>query len=445
MTRSRSLAATGPGLRAIAMDIAEGRRTSREVVEAALARYRSTEPEIRAFAWLDEDRALRLADDRDRRASGGALRGVPIGVKDIFDTRGIPTRYGSRLFGGRVPTRSSDVVRRLEAAGAIVLGKTVTTEFAYFAPGPTRNPHDPTRTPGGSSQGSAAAVAAGIVAGAVGSQTNGSTIRPAAFCGVVGFKPSEGRISRSGAMAFSPTLDQVGVFAGSVDDAGLLAAVLSGDPVEHRLSTPSPHEPRLAAIRTSDWSLATSPMQERFMADVDALRARGARIEFPALPDGLDDAPDLVPALMAYESLRTIGRRVPRDSCEISQETRELWERGARMTPAEHEAGLRQRRVLIARFEQWMRTYDAVITLPAAGEAPLADSTGDPRFCSRWTLVGAPALVFPTGCGPNEMPLGLQMLGRRGEDAALLGVARWAESVIGANTIRDGSTSGRSG
>lgn len=424
-----SLAWRESGVAGCATAIRVGLRTSRQTVESALQRYSATEPDVCAFTWLDADRALRLADARDRHPSIQPLHGVPIGVKDIFDTRGIPTRLGSLLFERRVPARSAEVVLRLERAGAIVLGKTVTTEFAFLAPGPTRNPHDVTRSPGGSSQGSAAAVAAGVVPGAIGSQTNGSTIRPAAFCGVVGFKPTAGRIPRRGVMSFSHTLDQVGVFGRSVDDVRLLAAVLAGDSPGAWYSEP-PTSPRLAIVPTGDWSVASSAMQHRFLADVESLTARGARVASPPLPDGIDDASDLVGRVMAFESLRTIGRRVPRNSPDISWQTRDLWARGSAISERDHLRILRRRRQLIASFDLWLSPFDAILTLPAPGEAPDASSTGDPRFCSRWTLVGAPALVLPTGYGPNGLPIGLQLVGHRGDDAGLLGVGRWAESVL---------------
>jgi Asp-tRNA(Asn)/Glu-tRNA(Gln) amidotransferase A subunit family amidase len=247
--------------------IRRGLTTSRAVVEAALARIDEREPVVRAFAWLDRERALRLADEADRRAaSGGALgplHGVPIGVKDIYDTAGIPTENGSPLYRGRVPDRSAAAVTALEDAGAIVIGKTVTTELAFFHPGPTTNPRDPSRTPGGSSMGSAAAVAAGMIPGAIGSQTNGSVIRPAAFCGVVGFKPTYARISLDGVMPFAPTLDHAGTFTNTVEGAALLASALAREPLE-RWWRPLDAPPRLAAIRTKDWERASEPARERF-------------------------------------------------------------------------------------------------------------------------------------------------------------------------------------
>src|SRR5206468_2965766 len=205
---------------ALADGLSRGELSSTGLVERALRRYAETEPTIHAFAWLDEERAKRLATASDERRRSGApvgrLEGIPIGVKDIFDTAGLPTENGSALFEGRIPEKSAAVVRAAESAGAIVLGKTITAELAYLTPGPTRNPWDPERTPGGSSMGSAAAVSAGVLPAAIGSQTNGSVIRPAAFCGVVGFKPTVGRISLEGAFEFARTLDHAGVLGRSV-------------------------------------------------------------------------------------------------------------------------------------------------------------------------------------------------------------------------------------
>ena len=402
---------------------------SRELVDAALDRHRATEPVIHAFAWLDPERARRIAGERDNETPRGILHGVPIAVKDIYDTAGLPTENGSRLFAGRVPDRSADVVTALEAAGAIVIGKTVTAELAYYAPGPTRNPYDRTRTPGGSSQGSAAAVAAGVVPAAVGSQTNGSVIRPAAFCGTVGYKPTGGRLPTRGALEFSQTLDQVGGFAGTVESAGWLAAAMAGDAVTEWLGEPI-EAPRLAAVRTSDWGAAEEAMRERFQADVDALAAAGGPIEWPELPTGLDDAVRLTVIVMAYEAARTIGPLAAAHPELVSPQAQAIFERGRAIGAAEYDDAVHERRRLIAAFSEWIAPYDAILTPPALGEAPDIATTGDPRLCSRWTFVGAPAIAIPTGMGPAGLPLGLQLVGARGADRRLLAAADWAEKRL---------------
>ncbi|MEA2626995.1 MAG: hypothetical protein QOD06_3040 [Candidatus Binatota bacterium] len=355
---------------------------------------------------------------------------MPIGVKDVFDTAGIPTENGSALFRGRVPERSSDVVRALESAGAIVVGKTITAELAFLTPGPTRNPYDLRRTPGGSSMGSAAAVAAAVIPGAIGTQTNGSTIRPGAFSGVVGFKPTGGRLSTAGALEFSKTLDQVGLFASDVASVARLAAAVAGDAADEWWSASAERVPRFAAVRTSDWHAADAAMRARFQADVDALASEGGPIEWPALPDGLDDAPALIQAVMAYESARTLGPMAAARPMDVSEKARLFFERGLTIPADEYDPTLRERLRLIAAFNEWAAPYDAILSIPTTGEAPTIETTGDPRFCSRWTFVGAPALVIPTGLGPSGLPLGLQLVGARGSDRRLLGAAAWAAALL---------------
>jgi Asp-tRNA(Asn)/Glu-tRNA(Gln) amidotransferase A subunit family amidase len=421
-------------LPAAARAIRSGLTSSRALVEACLSAYDEREPTVRAFAWLDRDRALRLADAADaavRRegASLGALHGVPVGVKDIFDTAGIPTENGSRLYAGRVPGRSAAAVEALEEAGAFVIGKTVTTELAYFHPGPTRNPHDPARTPGGSSMGSAAAVASGMVPGAIGSQTNGSVIRPAAFCGVVGVKPTYGRLSLERVMPFAPTLDHVGTFATTVEGAAMLCAAIARAPLADWWEGPAA-TPRLAAIRTKDWERASEPMRERFQRAVDALASAGRAIEWPALPPALDDAVPVLRRIMARESVGTIGAAIARDPSKASEVAKALVAEGEATPDAAYREALADRDRLVALLDTWASPYDAVLTLATTGEAPTPETTGDPVFCSRWSLTGAPAVTIPIGRGPSGLPLGLQLIGAPGEDKRVLATAAWAEKVL---------------
>ncbi len=418
---------------ALADALARGELTSAELVERSLTRYRATEPRIHAFAWLDADRARRLARESDQRRRAGAplgrLAGIPIGVKDIFDTAGIPTENGSPLFAGRVPEGSAAVVRAAETAGAIVLGKTVTAELAYLTPGPTRNPWDLERTPGGSSMGSAAAVAAGVLPAAIGSQTNGSTIRPAAFCGIVGYKPTVGRISLDGAFEFSHTLDHAGVFARNVRSAGLLAAILALDS-ERAPRADASRAPRLAALRTSEWEHASDVMQERFQADVDQLADAGGPIEWPAPPAGLDDAARILRTVMLFEGAHAVLPKIARRPEVVSALAREQLAEGARTTERAYQDAMRERDQLIAAFADWAAPYDAILTPPVTGEAPTTETTGDPRFCSRWSLLGAPAIVIPTALGPHRLPLGLQFVAAPADDTRLLAAAAWAETVL---------------
>ena len=417
----------------VALADALGRRelTSADLVERALARYAETEPRVHAWAWLDIERARRLARaSDDRRRSGapvGRLEGVPIGVKDIFDTAGIPTENGSAVFAGRVPDASAEAVRGAEAAGAIVFGKTVTAELAYLTPGPTRNPWDTGRTPGGSSMGSAAAVAAGVVPAAIGSQTNGSVIRPAAFCGVVGYKPTVGRISTAGALEFSRTLDHVGVFARSVRSAGLFAAILAGQSEHAPVAGPTP---RFAALRTSEWEHASDAMRDRFQLDVDTLAAAGGPVEWPRPPALLEDAPGILRVIMLYEGARAVLPKIARRPELVSDFAREQLGIGQRMSDHDYRDAMRQHDQLVAAFADWAAPYDAILTPPTTGEAPTPETTGDPRFCSRWSLTGAPAITIPTGLGPSRLPLGLQLVAAPGDDDRLLRAATWAEAVL---------------
>ena len=411
--------------------LASGATTSAELVERALARYAETESKIHAWAWLDPERARRLARASDaKRRSGvplGRLEGLLVGVKDIFDTAGIPTENGCNAFQGRVPATDAEAVRVAQTAGAIVIGKTVTAELAYLTPGPTRNPWDPTRTPGGSSMGSAASVAAGVEAGAIGSQTNGSVIRPAAFCGVVGFKPTVGRISTAGALEFSHTLDHVGVFARTVRSAALFAAILAND--SQRVPAPGA-TPRFAALRTSEWDHASDAMRERFQADVDALAAAGGAVEWPQPPALLEESRGILRTVMLYEGARAVLPKIASRPELVSDYAREQLGIGQRMSDHDYRDAMRQRDQLIVAFADWAAPYDAILTPPTTGEAPTPETTGDPRFCTRWTLTGAPAITIPTGLGPSGLPLGLQLVGAPADDDRLVRAAMWAEAML---------------
>ncbi|OLC54766.1 MAG: hypothetical protein AUH85_10925 [Chloroflexi bacterium 13_1_40CM_4_68_4] len=398
-----------------------------DVVEPCLERAAKFEPWLHAFAWLDPERARRLAREEDARTQHGPLYGLVIGVKDIIDTAGIPTECGSPLFAGRVPERSATIVERLERAGAIVIGKTVTSELAYYHPGPTVNPFDPSRTPGGSSMGSAAALASPVleITGAIGSQTNGSVIRPAAFCGVVGFKPTYGRIPTDGVMEFAKSLDTIGTFAADVATAGRIAAVIAGDdPV--KWEAPRPHAPRFAIVRTGDWERADEYARERFDDDCEALAEAGAEVEMPEPLEELDDTVALLRTVMAFEGARAVGPIVDRDPSRGSNEIKALIAEGRSIPEERYRDTLKRKRALAEAYAKWSEGYDAIVTLPAAGEAPPKDTTGDPRFCTRWTFLGVPAATIQTGFGPHGLPLGLQLVGRAGGDARLLAAAAWA-------------------
>ena len=426
--------------------IAEGGLTSEELVAACLERIRQLEPTVQAWQFLDEEHALaqaRGADERKRSGQPvGSLHGIPVGVKDIIDTADMPTENGTVLHEGRTPRRDAAVVASLRAAGAVILGKTVTTECAYFSPGKTRNPHNPGHTPGGSSSGSAAAVAAHMVPLALGSQTAGSVIRPASFCGVYGFKPTHGLIPRTGVLALSRTLDQMGLFARSIDDLALLAEALVGyderDPdTRPRARMPfrtlsreqPPLEPMLAFIKTPHWERADPETREAYGELLEALGERVEEVElFPSAAEAWDWHKLVMEAEMAanLEPLWLAGRE------RLSERLRALIERGRETRAVDYQRVLRRLPALVEGFDElFTERYDAILTPPALGSAPKGlGATGDPAFCVLWTLLGMPAVTLPLMQGANALPLGVQLVGRRNFDARLLRTARWlAEKV----------------
>jgi Asp-tRNA(Asn)/Glu-tRNA(Gln) amidotransferase A subunit family amidase len=433
-----------------AADIREGRITSAELVADCLQRIAEVDPKIEAWAHLDRDHAMMQAEAADlHRQKGGALgplHGVPLGVKDIFDTGDYPTEFGSPAWAGRTPRRDATAVARLREAGAVIMGKTVTTEYAYFQPGKTRNPHDPSRTPGGSSSGSAAAVAAHMIPGAIGSQTNGSVIRPAAFCGVVGFKPSHGLISRAGALELSRTLDHVGVFARSVEDAALLAEQLAGfdeddadtrpiakPPLASVAASEPPLPPRFAFVRSAFWDQAEAQTREAFEELVEALGEVAADVD---LGESFSVAPDLQRVVMEVEMAHNFRRDYEKFGNQLSDKLRGLIERGRAYPAAEYMAALSARERLNNTLDSVFDEYDAILTPAAPGPAPVIESTGSPIFCSTWSLLGTPAVSLPLLASENGLPIGVQLVGRRGNDARLL---RTARSLV--KTLQDkGST-----
>jgi Asp-tRNA(Asn)/Glu-tRNA(Gln) amidotransferase A subunit family amidase len=398
-------------------------------VEQSILRYRDTEERIQAFARYDAEPALLLDAALGVTGATGALLRTPIAVKDIFDTAGGPTERGSALYAGRVADEDATVVRNLRAAGAVIVGKTVTAELAMLHPGPTRNPWDLSRTSGGSSMGSAAAVAAGVVPLAVGSQTNGSVIRPAAFCGVVGFKPTAGRLSRDGMFVTSETLDQVGGFARSVREVALLTAAMAGELIA-RWWSDDKVAPKLAALRTGEWDHAGAPARDRFQADVDRIAAAGGPVEWPSPPMGLEEAPRILRTIMQFEEARAMANDLRGREDLVSETARRHLSEGAAIGEDVYREAILERDRLIAAFAAWAARYDAILTPPAVGEAPTPETTGDPRFCTRWSLVGAPAIALPSGLGPNRLPLGLQLVAAPGDDRRLLAAAAWCEAQL---------------
>jgi Asp-tRNA(Asn)/Glu-tRNA(Gln) amidotransferase A subunit family amidase len=415
--------------------------TSEQLVDACLTRIRDIDPRVEAWAFLDPDYALEQARSADqRRLSGqpiGPLHGVPVAIKDIFDTADMPTEYGSPIYAGRTPSRDATVVSSLRAAGAVILGKTVTTEFAYFFPGKTRNPHNPEHTPGGSSSGSAAAVGADMVPLAIGSQTNGSTIRPAAYCGVVGFKPTHVLISRNRAFALSRTLDLVGLFARSIDDIALLAEPLIGydenDPDTRPRARTSfvkiaaeepPLPPMFAFIKTPVWERADDDTQKGFAELIEHLGSQAEEVEL--FPSSLD-AWQLHQKIMSTEMAVNLEREWEKSRDRLSAQLRLQIERGREVRAVEYQQALRQIAPIHESFvELFEQRYDAIITPAAPSVAPKGlDATGDPSMCTLWTLCGMPCVTLPLLQSADGLPIGVQLVGPRDGDARLLRTARW--------------------
>ncbi len=421
--------------------IRDGAISSEQLVEACLARVRETDDQVQAWAFLDPAYALAQARAADEwRLEGrptGPLHGVPVGIKDIFDTADMPTENGSVLYAGRTPSRDATVVAMLRAAGAVIMGKTVTTEFAFLAPGKTRNPHNAEHTPGGSSSGSAAAVAAGMLPLALGSQTNGSTIRPAAFCGVLGFKPTHGLISRHGIFPLSRTLDQVGLFARTIEDLALLAGQLVGyderDPdtrpraripfVEVATEEP-PLPPMLAFVKTPHWEHADGETKEAFAELIEHL---GDRVEEVELFPSAAEAWQWHRTIMAAEMAANLDREYEQGRDRLSESLRAQLERGRQVPALDYQRAVARIRPIHESFlELFEQRYDAILTPAAPGTAPKGlASTGDPAFCTLWTLCGMPAVSLPLLEGRNGLPLGVQLVGPRDGDARLLRTGRW--------------------
>jgi Asp-tRNA(Asn)/Glu-tRNA(Gln) amidotransferase A subunit family amidase len=424
----------------------EGLLTAEELVQACLERIHQLEPTVQAWQFLDEEHAFaqaRAADERKRSGQAvGALNGIPVGIKDIIDTADMPTENGTVLHKGRTPRADAAVVARMRAAGAVIMGKTVSTECAYFSPGKTRNPHNPEHTPGGSSSGSAAAVAAAMVPLALGSQTAGSTIRPAAFCGVYGYKPSHGLIPRTGVLQLSRTLDHIGLFARGIDDLALLAEELvgydEGDP-DTRLRARIPFQaisaeeppipPTLAFIKTPHWERVDADAKEAYAELIEAL---GDRVEEVDLFPSASEAWDLQKIIMEAEMASNLEPLWVGGKDKLSERLRGLMERGRDTRVVDYQRALRRVAPMAESFDElFMERYDAILTPPALGTAPKGlGATGDPVFCVLWTLLGLPAVTLPLMSGANGLPLGVQLVGRRNFDARLLRTARWVEKKV---------------
>ena len=399
-----------------------------------LDRAKTLQPILKAFEYLP--------DGVTRRA--GPLSGIPVAIKDIFATSDMPTTNGSPIYRDHIPAADAWVVERLRNLGATIFGKTVSTEFAWRHPGPTVNPWNTRHTPGGSSSGSAAAVAAGIVPLALGTQTLGSVIRPAAFNGVVGLKPSFGAIPRSGVHPLSPSLDHVGFFARRVDDVAFALSMLAGssDRDPHGRPLPAFHvdidnglpvlaRPRLAVMRFSKWSRVESEQQKIFDAAIAKLSDAGAILQELELPELGRVNWDTIQTILASEAALIFDNLVARYPDRTSDHLKSLVQIGKGHTAFDYLAAKGLQEKLQAAFAAQIADFDAVLTLPAFGEAPEGLSyTGDAEYCAPWTLLGVPAISLPAGFGKNHLPLGLQIVGAYRQDYRMLQVAKWVEAAL---------------
>ena len=396
------------------------------LMEACLARIAAGEPNIHAMAFLDAAQALEGA----RVATPGLLSGLPVAVKDVLDTSDMPSEYNSPIWRGHRPRADAAAVAWSRAEGGVVIGKTVTTEFATRQPGPTANPHDTRRTPGGSSSGSAAGVAAGFFPLAFGTQTAGSIIRPAAYCGIVGFKPSFGLISRAGMKLMASSLDTVGVMARCVADCALFAGAVSGRDLGHP-NRRADRSPRIGVCRSPAWDHAAPETQALLENAAVRVARAGASVADIALPAAFDAAARAHPVIMHAESARSLGWEMLHHRDQLSKGLREQMEWGLSQ-PAQ---ALDDAQALFAQarsaFPSDVDGYDVLITPAAVGEAPIGlEWTGDPVFNALWTGLHVPCVAVPAGTGPNAMPLGLQIVGRIGEDRAVLAWAEWIAAAL---------------
>ena len=399
------------------------------LMRACLDRVGEREAEVHAFVHLDPDAALAHARALDAGPWRGPPHGLPLGVKDLFDTADIPTGYGSPIYAGHRPVADAAAVTLCRDAGALLPGKTVSTEFAYFHPGPTRNPCDLGHTPGGSSSGSAAAVTDKMLPLAVATQTAASIIRPAAYCGIVGYKPTWGRVSRAGVKSLSETLDTVGALGRCVRDVALLGSVLTGD---RRLlqatdaTSLAAAAPRIGLCRTPDWAQVDADVKAAWNEAVRALAPQSSCLVDAPWPSAMPDLVTLQKQVMAHEMARALGHERVHHRARISEHLNALFDEGIQIDGERHVAHLAQTTAARALADYWFNDVDLLLTPSTTGEAPEGiGATGDPLFCRGWTLLGLPCVHLPFARGCHGLPVGLQVVGRAGDDHRLLAAAQW--------------------
>jgi Asp-tRNA(Asn)/Glu-tRNA(Gln) amidotransferase A subunit family amidase len=418
-------------VREAAQAIAAKRLRVEDYVGAWVELIEAQEAIVGAFQHFDRDTVMAAARRCDNEPPRGPLHGIPVAVKDVIDTFDLPTGYGSPIYRNHRPIADAACVALARAAGAVVLGKTVSTEFAYFTPGKTTNPHNPAHTPGGSSSGSAAAVGAGMAPLAFGTQTAGSIVRPASYCGVVGYKPSFGLVPRPGVKACADSLDTVGVMARNVEDAAFFIGILTDRRALRDIDAPLP--PRIGFCRTPMWDEA----EPATIAALDRVRAAlldaGARVDDIPVPDehrGLLDAQNTI---MSYEMPRALADERIRHSTQISPRLAQLFDHGMAIGADKYDAALAETAAARRGLADFFGECAAILVPAAPGAAPVGhEYTGNPVFNRMWTLLGTPAVTIPVGKGPGGLPVGIQLVGRIGDDARLMACALFAEHALAA-------------
>jgi len=413
-----------------AVRIAAGKLTSEALVAACLERIGEREKDVQAWASIDPKLALAQARARDKEPRRSRLHGIPVGVKDVFDTADLPTEYGSPIYRGNRASCDAACAAQVRELGGVILGKTVTTELATRHPGKTRNPHNLKHTPGGSSQGSAAAVADWMAPLAIGTQTTSSVIRPAAYCGVVGYKPSFGLVNRAGLKALSDSLDTVGTLTRTVPDAALIVEELSGGPVTS-FDAVSSMKPRIGFCRTPYWRLADRPTQEALEQAVPRLERAGARVAEVDLDGEFARLVEVQISISTYEMYRALAYERTRFPELVSETLMGRLLGGGRVTRAVYEEAQAIAQRCRARLQDIFNDYDALLSPSAMGEAPegLA-STGEPTFGASWTVLHCPAVSVPVFKGPRGLPIGAQITGPLGKDGPTLLCAEWVQRAL---------------
>lgn len=410
--------------------IRAGTITAQDLVRACIERITERERDVQAWAHFDAEAAFAQARAVDQRGRPGLLAGIPVGVKDVIDTADMPTQCNSPIYRDYRPRTDAACVALVRRAGGIILGKTVTTEFASRVPGPTRNPHNLEHTPGGSSSGSGAAVADGMVPLGFGTQTGGSTIRPAAYCGVVGYKPSFGTINCAGLKHLAESLDTIGVIARTLEDCALLVHAVSARPLP-ALETKLTRAPRIGLCRTSRWQDASPATQALLEATATTLAKHGAEVRDFALPEDFDRLYDTQRLIADFEAARALAWEYDHRHDLLSAHMRQTLPKSLAISWETYAEAMLHARNSRARFADAFAGYDVLLTPSAPGEAPRGiESTGESLFNRNWTLLGLPCVTIPAGRGPLGLPLGVQLVGAYDDDARVLHCAQWVRNAL---------------